>query len=299
MLQINSLPAYAPTTDTTPLTALTHLTAETAAEATTVDSAILAQMPKVVCAYDTIFTPLEAQEPVLHKSLFTHHELPVKSGHERTIMHQDAPGWLFGVIVLSIFLICNYFRRKQIGLLDLLQSAIDHRALDRMLRDTNLTHPSSQAPIALIMLLPVSLVGYYSLMPHSSMVLSDLLQYALVLLGCYAVYFTRNGIIRVIGNAFGNSDSVYVYLSSNYVFHLLYAVVAAVMAFFVCYTGDVGKTFLYIMLGAIGVLMVVRFIRGMQIILTLSKNSKFGLFYYLCILEIVPIVIIAKVATSL
>ena len=284
MLQIDTLPAYAPIGDSTAQML-----------ATPTDTA---EVKQVNCAYDTIFSPREIAEPVLHRSLFTHHELQVTNHYEREIYHQEAHGWFFGVIVISIFLICNYLRRKQMSLVNLLQSAIDHRALDRLLRDTNLTHPSSQAPIALIMLLPLSLVGYYSFMPHNSNILNDMLGYVILLAACYAIYFTRNGIIRLLGNAFGNSDSVYVYLSSNYIFHLLYAIVGTIMAFFVCYTGDMGKIFLYITLGVIGLLAVIRFLRGMQVILTLSKTSKFYLFYYLCILEIVPIVIIIKVATS-
>lgn len=282
MLQIDTLPAYS------------HI-ADTVANG----SSAQAQLPEVVCAYDTIFAPLEAKEPVLHKSLFTHHELQVKSGHEKIIVHENAPGWLFGVIIISLFLIFNFLRRKQINILELLQSAIDHRALDRLLRDSNMTHPASQAPIAMIMLLPISLVGYCSFMPHSSNVLLDMMTYLMVLVVCFVAYFVRNGVMRLVGNAFGNNDSMSLYLASNYIFHLLYAIVGATMAFFVCYTGEMGRVFLFIALGLLGLLMLVRFIRGMQIILTLSKNSKFYLFYYLCILEIVPIVIIAKVATLL
>ncbi len=296
MLQIDTLPAYTPLSDTT---ALTHSAAGIVLDSTIGEPVPAAPKTDVVCAYDTIFTPLEAREPVLHKSLFTHHELQVKSSHEKSIMHEDAPGWFFGVIALALFLIFNFLRRKQINLIELLQSAIDHRALDRLLRDSNLTHPSAQAPIALIMILPLSLMGYYFFMPHGSKILADILTYALVFLVCFAAYFTRNGVMRIVGDAFSNNESVSFYLASNYIFHLLYAIVGAVMAFFVCYTGEMGQTFFYITLALLGALMVVRFIRGMQIILTLSKTSKFYLFYYLCILEIVPVVIIAKVATSL
>ncbi len=288
MLQIDTLPAYTPITDTASTTALS-------ANSTTPGT----QTTKVLCAYDTLFTPLEKQAPVLRKSLFTRHELQVQSSHEKSIMHEDTPGWLFAVIVLAVFLTVNFLRHKQIRLLDILQSAIDHRAMDRLLRDANMTHPISMTPIALLMMLPVTLMGYYYFMPHSSKVAEEMLVYLMVLAGCYVLYFVRNGAIRLIGNAFGNSESVDLYLSSNYIFHLLYAIVAASMSFFVCYTGEMGKTFLYITLGMLGILMIVRFIRGMIIILTVSKTSKFYLFYYLCILEIVPIVIIAKVATSL
>ncbi len=288
MLQIDTLPAYAPHTDTASSTALS-------AYSTTHG----AQTAEIVCAYDTIFTPLEQQKSIVRKSLFTQHELQVQSSHEKTIMHEDAPGWLFGMIILAVFLTFNFLRIKQIRLIDVLQSAIDHRALDRLLRETNMTHPISLTPIALLMLLPVTLIGYYSFMPHSSRMAVDILNFLIVLAGCYVIYFVRNGVIRLVGNAFGNSESIDLYLSNNYMFHLLYAVVASVMAFFVCYTGEMGKTFLYITLGVLGLLMVIRFLRGVGIILTLSKTSKFYLFYYLCILEIVPIVLIAKVATSL
>lgn len=269
MLQYDTLPAYT----------LPEDSADQAAQA---------------CIYDSIFTPLEAQQPVLHKSLFTHHLLPVKSNHDIRIQHQGTSGWYFGFILLSIFLLCLYLRHKQIRMVDLLQSAIDHRAMDRLLRDTNLTHALDQTPIALIILIPISLVGYYAFLPHVSNIWIDILRYLGVLLLCYLGYFARNGIFRLVGNAFNNNESIHIYLSSNYIFHVLYGIVATVMAFFVCYTGDVGGTFLNILLGTLGVLLVFRIIRGMQIILTLSKTSKFYLFYYLCILEIVPILVVAK-----
>ena len=252
----------------------------------------------VVCAYDTLFTPMGPVEPVLHRSLFTHHLLPVQNSHETTIQHQGSPGWLFAVIVLSITLICIFLRNKQIQLVDLLQSAIDHRAMDRMLRDTNLTHNVDQAIIAPLMLIPVSLVCFYSFIPQMSNTWTNILQYFLLLAACIAVYYTRNGIIRFIGNAFENPEAVHIYLSSNYIYHLLYGIAATVLAFFIFYTDQVGQTFLYILLGIIALLFTIRLLRGMQLILTNAKTQKFYLFYYLCILEIVPLIIVFKVVIN-
>ena len=258
MFQIDTLPPYIAPVDTT------------------------ADSLTVVCAYDTLFTPMGPTEPVLHRSLFTHHHLPVQNSHETTIQHQGSPGWLFVVIILSITLICIFLRNKQIRLVDLLQSAIDHRAMDRMLRDTNLTHTIDQAIIAPLMLMPISLVGYYILL------------FAV----CIAVYYTRNGIIRFIGNAFENSEAVHIYLSSNYIYHLLYGIAATAIAFFIFYTDRVGQTFLYILLAVIALLFTARLLRGMQLILTNAKTQKFYLFYYLCILEIVPLIIVSKVVIN-
>ena len=248
--------------------------------------------------YDSLFTPIDASQIPLHKSLFTHHHLQAQNQHEIAINHAGTSGWYLGVIALSICLLCIYLRAKQIDLVRLLQSAIDHRAMDRMLRDTNLTHAIDQSPIALIMLIPAALIGFHYLNPITDNVFSSLLQYLILLLGCYAVYFFRNGIVRLLGIAFDNSESVHIYLSSNYVYHLLYAIAMTAMAFFICYTDSMGTIFLYILLGIIGLLFIFRLFRGMQLILTLSKTSKLYLFYYLCILEIVPIVVITKLAIS-
>lgn len=270
MLQIDTLPPYNPMVDTT------------------------ADSLQAICAYDTIFTPIGKEEPIIHKSLFTHHLLPVQNTHEITIQHQGSPGWLLIFIALSISLISIFLRNKQISIVDLLHSAIDSRAMDRLLRDSNLTHASDQAIIAPLMLLPVSLVAYYALAPRLSNVWIDMLTFVICFAAACLVYFTRNGIIRLFGSAFDNSDSVHIYLSSNYIYHLLYGIAASVLAFFVFYTDRVGQTFLYILLGIIALLFIIRLFRGMQLILTNSKTPKFYLFYYLCILEIVPIIVLTK-----
>ena len=230
MFQIDTLPPYIAPVDTT------------------------ADSLTVVCAYDTLFTPMGPTEPVLHRSLFTHHHLPVQNSHETTIQHQGSPGWLFVVIILSI--------------------------------------------IAPLMLMPISLVGYYAFFPQVSNIWTNILQYILLFAVCIAVYYTRNGIIRFIGNAFENSEAVHIYLSSNYIYHLLYGIAATAIAFFIFYTDRVGQTFLYILLAVIALLFTARLLRGMQLILTNAKTQKFYLFYYLCILEIVPLIIVSKVVIN-
>ena len=141
-------------------------------------------------------------------------------------------------------------------------------------------------------------VGYFFFFQHPSNTWIDLLQYLTLFAVSIVVYFTRNGIFRFLGNAFNNSESVHVYLSSNYVYHLLYAIAASGLAFFVCYTDTVGPVFFYILTGIIALLFTIRLIRGLKLILTFSKTPKVYLFYYLCILEIVPIIIIIKVIIS-
>ncbi len=290
MQQIDTLPPYCSPSGLTGVMLVVDTTGDSCAMA--------GDSTAYCCVYDSIFTPVKEAPPVVRKSIFTHHELAVQHNREIDIHHEGSPGWFFGFIILSIFLICTYLRRKQIDMLTLLQSAIDHRAMGRMLRDTNLTHAPDQAPIALLMLLPVTLVSYFYFFSHPENMWSDMLQYILLYAASIVIYFTRNGIFRFIGNAFNNSDSMHVYLSSNYIYHLLYAIAATAMAFFVCYTDAVGTVFFYILAGVLALLFTIRLVRGLKLILTFSKTPKVYLFYYLCILEIVPIIVITKVVVS-
>ena len=275
MLQFDTLPPYTPVTDT------------------------VCDSNQVVCAYDTIFTPMGRVEPMVRRSLFTHHELQVHSSSETPIYRQQAPGWYLGGIVLSIALIGLFMKLHNLKFTDFLVAVIDNRAMERILRDTNLTHAVSQIPIAPLMLMPMALVAYHAFMPKANTIGLDILNYTLLMLASLLVYFFRNGIFRFMGNAFDNKDAIHLYLSNNYVFHLLYGIVCTAMAFFVIYTNGAGEAFLYVLCGIIGLLSLLRLLKGMQLFLTVAKKPKMHFFCYLCILEIVPIIIVIRLVIIL
>lgn len=251
----------------------------------------------VTCAYDTLFTS-PTVDNTLHKSLFTGHQLPILHTTETAIQRQGSPGWLLAFIAFSFLFICIYLRSKHLNLGNVFLSAIDSRAMDRILRESNLTHTKDLAVIAPIMLMPVFLIVYHTLFPSGGNPWTAMAQYLFGLLACCLAYYLRNGVIRLLGNAFEDNEAIHIYLSSNYMYHLLYGITATVMAFFVCYTDNVGPIFLLVFLGILGLLFIMRLLRGMQLILTHAKASKLYLFYYLCTLEIVPVLVLIKATIS-
>ena len=248
---------------------------------------------------DTIF-PLTDSVPaaVIRSSLFAHHQLPVQHVGELARQACGTGGWYFVAITIAILLLVLLLRGAGVGIAELIHSTIDSRVCLRTIRDGNLTRPVAQTPIALVSLVPVVLVVFHYLQPNSLHPWRDILQYLLLLLIVYVLYFTRNGIIRLIGRAFDDGEATHLYLSSNYVYHLLYGVAAALFSFFICYAGEAGEVFFYILCGVIGILFVMRLFCGMRIILTNAKTSKLQLFYYLCSLEIVPVLVAVKLAVS-
>lgn len=253
--------------------------------------------PAFSCAYDSIFQ-LPTAAPELHRSIFSHHLLPVLHNHEIDIIHQAPSGWLLAIIALSIFLICTYIRSHQLQLLDLVQAAFDHHALDRITREASMGRKLDYSLIAIIALLPVSVVIYQAFIPHGSTLGANLSWFAITLVTTYAIYFLHNGLVRFFGSAFDNAESTNYYIATDYFFLLILGIITTAFSFFICYTGDSGKMFLNALYIVAGTVFVLRLLRCLQLILTLSKTAKFYLFYYLCILEIAPIAIAIKVAIS-
>ncbi len=271
MLQIDTLPAYTAAADS-------------------------AAGEEMVCAYDTLFKATDRPAPVRRQSLFTHHQMQVVHHAETPIVGRTVSGWFLVVIALSMTLTVLYMRKKQLTVLRLLHAAINMRVMARTLRESNLTHTGNQAPIAVVALAPLALIGCFCAHPYSQRPLMDFAQYLLILGCATTAYFVRNGIIRLIGNAFDNSETANAYIANNYMFHLLYGVAASAFAFFICYTDNMGTVFLYILGGVIGLLFILRFFRGMKLILTYAKYPKVYFFYYLCSLELLPILILIKLA---
>ena len=258
----------------------------------------LIQPVKILCAYDTVFTPLDHAEPMPRKSLFTHHLLPVHNNYEISISHASTSGWYLGGIMLSILFITLFMRVRQLRLPDLFLSLFNEQTLDRMLRETNLTRPSSQAIIAPIVLLPIALVAQYLWLPaHNEW--QAMLHFVLLYLVSIVAYFLRNGLFRFIGNAFFNKEAVHLCLSSNYIYHLVYGIATSLLAFFVCFTDGHANTFATALGVVLSLLYLMRLIRGAQLILSHAKTSKLYLFYYLCTLEIAPLVIVISNVISL
>lgn len=246
--------------------------------------------------YDSLFTATDSSAPALRTSLFTHHELQVHHTYETSLNRQASSGWFLIVILISFMLTTLYLRAKQITPATIFQASVDHRSLERILREENLTHSADLAPIALLMPIPLALVIYYNIMPTGISLWAAIGQYMLLWAGVVSIYFLRNGVLRLLGTAFNNSEAMGLYISSNYFYHIAYTIACMMMAFFVCYTGNAGRHFLIALCVIVGILFLCRLIRGLNLILTLSKTPKLYLFYYLCILEIVPILALIKVA---
>lgn len=238
---------------------------------------------------DSIFRPIDRPEPQLRQTLFTHHGMAVQ--HEQPIMrHNDAvPVWTFVLLMILTVLAFIYYNSRKIKLNELLKATFDHHATERFVRSCNMSRPWALAPIGLLLTAVLSVVAYQSAMTHTGP-----MGYLLLAAALGAGYMLRNGVMRLLGNIFGNQEAVASYIISNYLYHLVLTTALLPLLFLFVYMPWGNNAVLVIIVVLVALTFILRISRGVKIFLTNSKDSSFYLFYYLCTVEIVPILVMTK-----
>lgn len=253
--------------------------------------------PASPCGYDT--TATEATCTVTHKSLFEGHMLQVE--HSEVLVRQtiDNYDWVFGVIIALVIICFLYVRNYRLPLTELIKAAFDSRVRERIARENNLSHKSSRIPMAATYTGVIALTCFYAITQYVHYeVMLDAALFGIILLVIVVVHGVQNLLIRLFGSSFQCQEGTEEYIMNNYIFRILTSVVIIPLLLFLFFVESKPEIFLFIILGVYAVLFLIRIVRGAQIILTISNSSKFYLFYYLCTLEIAPILVLFKEITS-
>lgn len=256
----------------------------------TADVTAAGQEVNVGITWDSIFPVCEQAEPLLHKSLFTHHGMPVKYGTLKERTDVVAPAWFFLLLLVLTVLVFLYHHARKIKFSELLKSTIDRRVMDRMVRECNLIRSAQFVPVALLLSATLGMALYTVAMQKTGFG-----GYMLLSIAIATGYLLRNGLLRLIGNVFENRDAITAYITSNYLYHLVLTTFTVPLLFLQVYSSWGQDAAIYVILGLVAFTFVVRFIRGINLFLTLSKSFRFYLFYYLCTVEIIPILVLLKI----
>ncbi len=258
-------------------------------DTTTADSVYEVHEVDLGIPLDSIFPAIDRPEPQMRQTLFTNHGMAVQ--HEQPIArHSDAaPAWAFGLLIMLTVLTFVYYNSRKIRFSELLKSTIDHHATDRLVRSCNMGRPLTLAPIGFLLTAVLAVVGYHAAMAHTGPI-----GYLLLAAGLAVGYILRNGVIRLLGNIFGNQDAVASYTISNYLYHLVLTTALIPMLFLFIYMPWGNEIVLYIIVALVALSFIMRISRGIKVFLTSSRDHSFYLFYYLCTVEIVPILILIK-----
>lgn len=249
--------------------------------------------------YDSLFAPYQGLPVQRRESLFTLKSIPSDKVHPQMRSSHLTEGWIFGVIVLLLALVSIYLNNQKFRIRDIFISLFNRRAMDRVFRESNI-RPRTFFPMTGIYIASLSMIAVALLNANKMVIIS--LHSSLLFLSIVAaliVYLlVKNVIIRLFGSLFEDSNACLLYISSNYLFYFIGGLVSAPLLLLIFYCPSVSEALLKTMSILVCIIFVIRLFRGMQLILTNSKTSKLFLFYYLCIFEIVPILIIIKELVS-
>lgn len=258
-----------------------------------------------VFSLDSILSTLSRPEVVEVESLFKGHSLQVKDSEPQPHESGLTPPWVFGVLVVLTVCLLVYFKTHGLTVSNVLASTFNHRTMDRTLRENNLNHMSVLAPISIMWGAVVALIACYLADGVEPRFLPDMSSwqfmviYLALTLSLTAVYHFRNTLFRLIGYTFDEGDAAISYITSSYFFVLLETTFAVPLVMVLYY----GKSLGLVPLIAVAILFVImfalRFLRGIKLFLTQSKSAYLHLFYYLCIVEFVPIMVLLKVINIL
>lgn len=257
------------------------------------DSVIAAQPQEAEFAgvemMDSVFCTRAATDSVMRPSLFEGHSLAPSHPSLQPRMVDTAPAWVFVLLLSLVALLTLYYRTRKLRIADLAASLVSVRTMDRTLRNNNMIHTRQLAWIAPLLTGCLSLAVHQAAMTHTGLLGFLLLWAALTL-----AYYLRNGVARLLGMVFDSSDAVNIYITSNYLFHLALPTLLVPLLFPFVYLPWGHEVFTYLIAGITAFELIVRLFRSLQLFLTNSVGSRFYLFYYLCTVELVPILVLAK-----
>ena len=228
-----------------------------------------------------------AVEPVVRPSLFVGHGFAVNNGQMYERAETVAPVWVFAVLVALTALTALFFHTSKLHFKDLPSLLFDSRAMDRTLRNNNLNSRIRLVPMGLLMLAGLMLPVHQMALAQTGIV-----GYLLLTAAVSALYLLRNGLMRLLAGVFENSAAVDFYIASNYFYHLMLGTLLLPLLFLFTYLSIGHEVLLYILSALVLLELVVRLFRGLKLFLTQSSGPYVYLFYYLCIVELTPILVL-------
>lgn len=228
-------------------------------------------------------------EPAVRPSLFREQVLVARHTDLQPRTDTSAPVWVFGVLVALLALLTLYYRTCKLRFTTLVPLLFDSRAMDRTLRNNNLNRRIRFVPMGILMLFCLMLAVH-----QTALAKTGVGGYLLLVAAMAAFYLLRNGLLRLLGLVFDNKTAVDLYITSNYLYHLTLASLTLPLLFLQTYLPS-GQSVVLTMLAVVVVLeMIMRLFRGMKLFLTQSSGPYVYLFYYLCIVELAPVLVLIK-----
>lgn len=252
---------------------------------------------------DTTSFPSESMvwpQPAYRTSIFTSHQLKPDSPTIKPAAPFQ-PDWIV-LLYLACFILLawsQFFYAKRIR--QIAKAPINQRFLNQLVRDGNLFKERIALTLGLLYLVNFAMVIYQLNLlrfHHSPFQLSGFTLYLAILAALFIYWLLKVMVIQLLGFIFKTHRNTHEYLLNSLVFCLNQGLVLLPLMVVTIFLKS--ETILYISLTIIALLFTFRVMRGFFIGLSLTRFSYLFLIVYLCTLEILPLLVMAKfISTNL
>lgn len=239
--------------------------------------------------------PLKREKSLfIEKSTVNHNNLYLVKREEN---QSTVPFFLIFMVLGLILALFFKFARNRMS--EIVVSLFSKNQLAILTKDGEKTDAFSVLPVLLIFLPITAMFTFFCLRTTSSFAFidkfSDIVILGFTYIAVTIIYFVKIFIIRFFGWVFRAVKISRYYIQLHYNFDILLGFLLFFPQFCIVYTDFYQKKIFFIIsLFFIVLVLLTRIIRSFYIIITTFKFSQFYLFFYLCVVELLPLLLLYK-----
>jgi hypothetical protein len=210
-------------------------------------------------------------------------------------LNDPGTDWVFilTTALLFIFALIRFYNGRRITFL--LGGIFSKNQANQILREANVFNHQTFLPLFLLNIGAVAIYSYVFTRDHIQPFILEFSPPAiigLIFVGYLLFFLLKIFTLNISGWIFNNGETTFEYIHNIFLFNILITLVLIPSIYFISYLDS--PYLKWITLGIVISLFIYRFIRGIGIGLSDTKFSVFHLFLYLCTLEILPLLVLAK-----
>jgi len=227
------------------------------------------------------------------KSIFTGSEIKAVDLKPRLI-NDNTFSWLTGILILSFifYTITQFLYAKRLK--QIINATFARRYVNQLVREGGIFRERVTIGLLFIYFSTATITIFQGLRFVLKLdLIYPELTFCAIFLGLFAFWFLKVVIIKFLGNVFKTHDSAYEYNITSLINCEFIGLILLPLSFPIVYQNSelFSKIGLVIILAGLAI----NFIRGFIVGINNTKFSLFYLILYLCTLEILPLVVVAKI----
>ncbi len=223
--------------------------------------------------------------------------------------YQSPSNWIFGIFIFIVFSLVMFLRFAGAQMWSFLAGCFSKNQIAITTKDGTTTHALVFLPIVFILFPTITfllfgIIDYYDLCKYALgysnaldlIIKTPILLWLGIYLGFAIIYFFKILLIKFFAWVFKERKISNYYVQIVLNFGFLAGILLILPSFFVMYGDRFYTEICFFVMGILlGLLFVTRLLRCFFVIIDTFRFSHIYLFFYLCILELLPLIVVGKI----